>query len=56
MQALESLIIEITQLPLAKRSRKQISVMKRKRAKKQRDKDLPTNIALFKTYKQLIET
>ena len=54
MKNIESLIIEITKLPVKKRNRKHISVMKRKRAKEQEGRDLPTNIALFKTYQSLI--
>jgi len=55
MNNLDKLVIEISELPDALRTRKHVSIMKREWAKREWSKDLPTNITLFKTYKQLVD-
>ncbi len=54
MSSLNQLILDITQLPPARRDREQVSVMKRKWAKERKEKDVPTNMMLFKTYQALV--
>ena len=54
MENLESLIFDIIQLPEKKRTREYVLRMKRQWAKKEKVNNVPTNIALFKTYQSLI--
>jgi len=54
MPDLSQLILDITQLPPTRRDREQVSVMKRKWAKERKEKDVPTNMMLFKTYQALV--
>ena len=54
MKKLESLIFDIIALPHKKRDREHLLKMKRQWAKEHGEKNVPTNISLFKTYQSLL--
>ncbi len=55
MSQLDQIILDLTLLPPADRDREQVSLLKRKWAKEQGVKDVPSNMQLWKAYQGLVQ-
>lgn len=55
MEELKHLVNTIASLPLALRTPEQVILCKRKFAKEHKSPELPTNVSILKTYKQMVQ-